>query len=184
MAKLIVFSGLPGSGKSKLAERIGRDLSIPVYARDWLEAAIVSSDLDFPNKNDKFPNLAGAGLSLLNTLAERQLTIGQSAILDSTASKESIRDNWRQLAARHNAAFVGIHCVCSNEEIHKYRLENRDRAIPSWYELEWSQLQDAASRFESWTTDHLVVDSIKPFDANYALVKDYICINQSTANDC
>ncbi len=182
MAKLIVLSGLPGSGKSRLAESIGRDLSIPVFARDWLEAAIVASDLDFPTKKDTFPNLAGVGINLLSTLAERQLTTGQSAILDSTASTESIRDNWRRLARNHDAAFVGIHCVCSNEEIHKNRLENRDRAIPSWYELEWSQVQDAASRFESWTTDHLVVDSILPFDTNYALVKDYI--KKSTSNGC
>ena len=32
--KLIVFSGLPGTGKSTLAETIGKQLCIPVFAKD------------------------------------------------------------------------------------------------------------------------------------------------------
>jgi len=32
--KLIVFSGLPGTGKSSLEEVVGRDLGIPVFAKD------------------------------------------------------------------------------------------------------------------------------------------------------
>ena len=40
--KLIIFSGLPGTGKSTLAETAGKDLSIPVFAKDWLEAILFS----------------------------------------------------------------------------------------------------------------------------------------------
>ena len=38
--QLIVFTGLPGTGKSELAEAAGRELSIPVFAKDWLEATL------------------------------------------------------------------------------------------------------------------------------------------------
>src|SRR5829696_161901 len=39
--KFIVFSGLPGTGKSTLAEAVGRTLSISVFAKDWLEATLL-----------------------------------------------------------------------------------------------------------------------------------------------
>jgi hypothetical protein len=35
-ARLIVFSGLPGTGKGTLAEAAGRQLRVPVFAVDWL----------------------------------------------------------------------------------------------------------------------------------------------------
>ena len=43
--KLIIFSGLPGTGKSTLAEAIGQNLGISVFAKDWLEATLVQCEL-------------------------------------------------------------------------------------------------------------------------------------------
>lgn len=37
---LIVLAGLPGTGKSTLAETIGRILHIPVFSLDWLLGAL------------------------------------------------------------------------------------------------------------------------------------------------
>lgn len=39
-SRLIVFAGLPGTGKSALAERLGRQTSMPVFAADWLLGAL------------------------------------------------------------------------------------------------------------------------------------------------
>jgi hypothetical protein len=36
--QLIIFTGLPGSGKSSIAEAAARELGLPVFAKDWLEA--------------------------------------------------------------------------------------------------------------------------------------------------
>ena len=147
---------------------------IPIFARDRLEAAIVVSDLEFPTKLDDFPNLAGAGFSILSVLAEQQLVLGQSAILDSTARSQEVRDEWVKVASRHNASFHAIHCICSDQKEHKRRLEGRHRGIPGWYELTWKQVLDAAKRFENWTTDHLTCDSMNPVEMNYAMIEAYI----------
>jgi len=89
LQRLIVMAGLPGTGKSCIAEAVGRELSCPVYAKDWLEAARRRSGLA---QTPETAHLLGyAGYELLMALAERQLRLGQSAILVSVASTTSIR---------------------------------------------------------------------------------------------
>ncbi len=98
--KLIVFSGLPGAGKTSLAEAIGRRLGMPVFAKDWLEATLKRSQLGAAAAQ----HTGYAAYELLTTLAERQLMLGQSAILDSSsASKRSATNgaHWRN-NIRHN----------------------------------------------------------------------------------
>jgi len=98
--KLIVFSGLPGTGKSMLAEKIGEQFCIPVFAKDWLEAVLLQNGLQLTRDGK---SLGYVGYELLTTLAERQLMLGQSVILDSVASIQNVRDAWKSLAERYQA---------------------------------------------------------------------------------
>lgn len=98
--QLIIFSGLPGVGKSSLADEVGRQLGIPVFAADWLQAALKRSGLGEEGER----RIGVAGYELLTTLAERQLRLNQSAILDSVASIKTVRNAWRELAERYDAA--------------------------------------------------------------------------------
>ena len=101
--RLVVFSGLPGTGKSALAESVGRELRIPVFAKDWLEATLLRCELA-PTNQDK--PLGSAGYQLLTVLAERQLMLGLSVILDSVASTQSIRSTWKELAKKYNTEWL------------------------------------------------------------------------------
>lgn len=42
--KLILFSGIPGTGKSTLSEKIAQTLHIPVFSLDWVLGAMLLSD--------------------------------------------------------------------------------------------------------------------------------------------
>jgi len=168
--KMILFSGLPGTGKSLLAEAVGRELGIPVFAKDRLEAALLRSG--WVSSNAK-RNMGAAGYDLLTILAERQLILNQSVILDSVASTTSIRNTWRDIRNKYHAGWRVIECVCSDEVFHRTRLERRQRGIPGWHELEWSEVERVRSYYAPWDEERLVLDSIQPFDANLASALEY-----------
>lgn len=170
--QLIIFSGLPGTGKSTLAEHIGRTLKIPVFAKDWLEAALRKSGLRDGAEDGQ--TLGYAGYELLTMLALRQLQLGQSVILDSVASTESIRGQWRQLAVEYGAGWRVIECICPDEAVHRARLENRQRNIPSWHELTWAEVERVRGYFAAWQEDRLVVDMVEPLETNIQQVLEYL----------
>jgi predicted kinase len=168
--KLIVFSGLPGTGKSSLAEAVGRDLGIPVFAKDWLEGTLVRSELK-PANEEK--SLGFAGYELLTILAERQLRLGQSVILDSVAASRTIRSTWRQLSDQYGAQYCVIECICSDEALHRSRLQGRERNIPGWHELEWSEVERVKQYYLPWEGERLVLDMTAPFPENLLKAKTY-----------
>src|SRR5215208_2823004 len=161
--KLIVVSGLPGTGKSTLAEAIGRYLSIPVFAKDRLEATLVKSEM-IPSNPDK--PLGSAGYRLLTTLAERQLILGQSVILDSVASTETIRETWHNLSKNYRATWRVIECICSDESFHRSQLAKRERNIPGWHELSWTDVEHVKGYYLPWEGERLTLDMINLLETN------------------
>ena len=153
-----------------MAEAVGRELGIPVFAKDWLEGTLLRSGLK-PTIEDK--SLGFAGYELLTVLAERQLILGQSVILDSVAGTETIRSTWHQLSRQYNADWRVIECICSNKSLHRSRLKVRKRNIPGWHELEWSDIEKVKQYYSPWTNNCLVLDMVNPLDQNLAKAKGY-----------
>ncbi len=170
--QLIIFAGLPGTGKSSLAEAAGRALGIPVFAKDWLEGVLVRCQLQ-PKTADG-PSLGFASYELLTTLAERQLRLGQSVILDSVAGTQTIRAQWQDLAVRHSAVWRVIECICSDEPAHRARLNGRVRGIPGWHELTWADVESVAANYAPWHEPRLVMDAVQPLSDNIAAVLRYL----------
>ncbi len=168
--KLIIFSGLPGAGKSALAEAVGQWFGIPVFAKDWLEASLLRCEL-VPTNPEK--PLGSAGYQLLTMLAERQFRLGQSVILDSVASTQSIRSTWRALARQFGVDWRVIEVLCSDESLHRTRLAHRQRQIPGWHELKWSEVEHVKSYFAPWDEPRLILDTLAPFDQNLTQALSY-----------
>lgn len=169
---LIIFTGLPGAGKSTIAEAVARQLGIPVYAKDWLEATLKRCELQ--PKDESSPNLGYAGYELLTVLAERQLQLGQSVILDSVASIEPVRQQWRELVATYSAEWSVIECICSDVVEHRDRLSKRQRNIPGWYELAWAEVERVRSYYAPWNEKRLIIDSMDSVESNCLKVIQYI----------
>jgi predicted kinase len=168
-ARLIVFSGVPGTGKSTLADAAGRELRTPVFAADWLLGALT------PFGGYHQDRLLQTGAELLTTLAFRQLALGQSAILDYPAEDLATRTRWRTLAGAAGAEFRVIVCTCSDPRAHQARLERRARGIPGWHEGgHWPNVERRLAAFPPWTGDALTIDAVRPAAENLAAVLDYV----------
>jgi len=141
-----------------------------VFAKDWLEATLLRSGLK-PVTEDK--SLGSAGYELLTVLAERQLILGQSVILDSVAGSQTIRNTWRQLAEQYDADWRVIECICSDESLQRARLKDRKRNIRGWHELEWSEVERVKQYYLPWEGEHLVLDMVHPFAENFLKAGKY-----------
>jgi predicted kinase len=166
---LIVFSGVPGSGKSTLAEEVGRALGIPVFAMDWLLGAL--TPFGGRHLDDQF----GIANELATTLTVRQLSLGQSAILDAPFEDIATRDRLRSLAGRAGARFTVVLCVCSDPTLHRGRLEGRGHAIPGWHDAgDWADVCRRLAAFPAWDGEVLTVDAVNPLAENLASTLDHI----------
>lgn len=170
-ARLIVFSGVPGTGKSTLADAAGRELAIPVFAMDWLLGSLTP----FGGYHLDLDRSLGIGMELAVTLAFRQLRLGQSAVVDYPAEEPAFRARLKSLADAAGAEFKVVVCTCSDQRVHQARLEGRTRGIPGWHEGgNWDNVQRRLAQFPPWPGDVLTVDAVRPVAENLAAVLEYV----------
>ena len=155
----MIVSGLPGVGKSQLADALGRDLGAAVLSVDPIEAAICRSGI---------PQSFETGLAayeVVAVLAEHQLRLGHTVIADAVSSLEVAREMWRVAAARGGAALRVIEVVCSDEHLHRERLAARRRDIDGFPEPTWDDVLRRRAEWEPWRERRLVIDTA-PADEN------------------
>ena len=168
MTALVVVSGLPGTGKSAVAEHVAKRIGAVLLSKDIFEAALWRSGITRDS---------GAGWATyeqLGAVAEAQLHLSMKVVLDSVAPNERIRSAWRDLASRTGARFMAIECVCSDESVHRSRLEGRSRNIPGWPEVRWEQVAEIRSRYEPWIGERLVLEATRPIEENLAAAEAYV----------
>jgi predicted kinase len=165
---LVVVGGLPGTGKSTIAEHAARRLGATLLSKDILEAAL------WRNGIDRALRSGWAAYEQLGSVAETQLRLGHPVVIDSVATNERIRNAWHALAATHGARLVAVECVCSDGSLHRSRVEGRQRGIPGWPELTWADVEEVRSHYEPWATERLVLDAARPADENLAKLEAYL----------
>jgi predicted kinase len=151
---LIVLSGLPGSGKSTVAEHLSRTLSLPVFSIDPIEAAMWRSGLVKSQTGIAAYDVAAA-------LADEHLRLGHSVIIDAVNPVEAPRAAWRNLAGKHGADLRIIECVCLDETIHRQRIEARVRDIEGMPEVTWARVLERRAEYAPWTDARLTLDTSK-----------------------
>lgn len=168
--QIIAFAGLPGTGKSTLAEALARVSQTPVFAGDWLLGALKPYGVFSGMEEATYFALYDG---LVESLVVRQFMLDQSAITDSVIN-DGTAERWGRLAAEHGAELRVIECVCSDVELHRTRVEGRKRNIPNWHEIDWEHVENMRANFPSLTVDRLTVDAVDPLEANLDRVREYL----------
>jgi len=166
MPDLILFSGLPGCGKTSLAQAVARSLHLPLFAKDRLQRVL----------RDEAPAAPPAtGYHLLLDQAEEQLGLGLGVILDAVFPLPGFRQAARDIAARQGAALAVIECVCSDETLWRARLESRLGIVPGWPPAGWAEIERLRPIWQPWPPgETLVVDAVHPFETNLAAILAYV----------
>ncbi len=169
--QVIIFTGLPGTGKSTLAEKLARTVGAPAFAGDWLMGGLEPAHAAL-GQLDRAQYLA-AWFGLLRTLVTRQLMLDQSAVVDDVVSDGQFV-LWREVTDQFRARLYLVECVCSDEAVHRARVEGRVRGIPGWHEVGWDHVERMRAETTPPTADRLTVDAIEPVEDNFCRVLEYI----------
>lgn len=71
-----------------------------------------------------------------------------------------------------------IECVCGDAELHRRRIEGRERGIPGWHEVGWDHVERMRGEFPPLAGKHLVLDAVRPVDDNLALALEHVAQRQ------
>ncbi|MCI0689650.1 MAG: ATP-binding protein [Sporichthyaceae bacterium] len=166
---LILLSGVPATGKSAVADELSRVLPAPVFSVDPIESAILGAGLE----QSYVTGLAAYGVA--QNLVDTHLALGHTVIADAVNSAEEARAVWRDIADTRGVRLKVVQCVCSDERLHRDRLQARRRNLPPQFpEPTWSDIQRQRDKFVPWLDDHLVIDSVRPLADNVGRVLRYI----------
>lgn len=172
---LVLLAGIPGSGKSTLADSLARRLRAAVFSTDWQLGALTPFGLLRPDNTT-----AVADVQLVSAAA-RQLQLGLPVVVDATGHLRQTRDRWRTLTENLGGDFVGVECVCTDDQLLRARVEGRSRAIPGWHStVEWEHVLRMRGLWEPWTEPHLVIDSAT--DSPETAVRRTLAYASSTAS--
>jgi predicted kinase len=165
VTQLVVMAGLPGAGKSTIAEIVGARLGATVVSVDPIESAILRAGIDA----DQPTGLAA--YLVAEQIAEKELASGRTVIVDAVNAAEAARLQWRDLAERTEVRLRVIEVVCSDEGLHRERLEKRERRLPHLDETTWRAVEQSLEGYAAWTgpssaLPRVTIDSVGSLGSN------------------
>jgi predicted kinase len=147
---LIAIGGLPRTGKTSLAGRLAGVLDAVHLRIDTIEQAIRGS----ATASDA---VGPVGYSVAYAVAEDNLLLGRSVVVDGVSPLATTRAGWQAVAKRTGVALFEVEVVCSDPLEHRHRGEARRSdiagpSVPTWDEV-------MARQYEPWTGEHVVIDT-------------------------
>jgi len=149
------MAGLPGAGKSTIAEVVGNRLGYAVLSVDPIESAILSAGID----SDQPTGLAA--YLVAEAIADAALGNGQTIIVDAVNAVNPAREQWVALAKKHSDSLRFIEVVCSDVELHRSRIEARGRNLAHLEAPTWHAVEQSLDEYDQWSGPSAAVARIQ-----------------------
>jgi predicted kinase len=145
---LIIFSGLPGTGKTTLAKEISKILKATYLRLDTIEQGL---------RDICSYKVQGEGYRLTYRIVEDNLRIGNDVIVDCCNPWKMTRDEWEKVAINNNGIPINIEIFCSDTIEHKKRVENRSNDITGFSMPTWKEV--IQRNYEEWDKPRIKLDT-------------------------
>src|SRR5215813_3935735 len=147
-ASLYLFSGLPGTGKTVLSQRLASRLKAVHLRIDTVEQAL---------RDLCGIVVEGEGYGLAYRVAADNLRLGVSVVADSCNPIELTRSAWETLARDTQARCVNIEVICFDALEHRRRVESRKPSVAGLVLPTWEAV--LRREYHPWTRERIVVDT-------------------------
>ena len=145
---LYIFSGLPGVGKSTIAQQLCKSNRFAYVRIDTVEQGLKQlSGIDIYDE----------GYRLSHLIVADNLKLGLDVVADSCNPIDLSRDEWEKVARSAGAKFVNIEIICTDKTEHRCRVENRKVTIPGIELPDWQSVCDR--EFDEWIKDRVCLDT-------------------------
>lgn len=149
---LVVFGGLPGTGKTTIAQLVARRWEATYLQIDLIEQTLRESA-------GLADDLGEIGYAVAYRLAEANLGLGRTVVADNVNPIRATRRAWRQVAGRAGARILEVEMICSDAAEHERRVECRQPKIHGLKLPDWNAVR--ARRYDPWPEAALVIDTAK-----------------------
>lgn len=149
---LIVFSGLPGTGKTTTAQALARQIGAVYLRIDVIEQAIREAGV-------LATDVGASGYGVANALALSNLSLGHTVVADCVNPVEESREAWKAIASTTGVKLINIEVVCSDSQEHRRRVETRTGDIPGLVPPTWQSV--SAHEYEPWDKTPLTIDTAR-----------------------
>ncbi len=147
---LIVFGGLPGTGKSSIARALAASLGALYLRIDTIEQAIRNAAAGHTTIHEE-------GYLVAYAVAADNLRIGTTVVADCVNAVQESRDAWREVGSLTNSLLLEVEVVCSDAAVHRQRVEARSSEIAGLQLPTWAEV--VAREYHPWNRDHIIIDS-------------------------
>ncbi|WP_233852325.1 AAA family ATPase [Paraburkholderia sp. HD33-4] len=147
---LIAFGGLPGTGKTTVAQILARNLAAVYLRIDTLEQALIAGVGDATD-------IGPAGYLAGYAVAKDNLRLGSTVVADSVNGLHVTRSGWRKVAQEASVGIFEIELTCSDTTTHRLRIEKRRADIPGHQLPTWKNVLER--QYDAWESEHLVIDT-------------------------
>jgi predicted kinase len=147
-SRLIIFSGLPGTGKTTLAKRLAAHLNAVYLRADTIERAL---------RGGGIPDIGALGYTVGYSVAKENLCLGNTVVADSVNPWQLTRDAWRRVAQNAGKPFIDVEIICSDQQEHRRRIEKRESDLEGLKPPTWQEIVDRD--YHPWTDPRIQIDT-------------------------